>query len=215
MLDAAYEGVLRDGFRALTVEAVSAETGIAKTSIYRRWPNKAAVVMNAFSFRIGPHISFPKQQDPLESIRRQMLSLARAFRGPAGTMIKALLAEAQFDQELAKAFLQRWLLPRRRSTSGRDTVRSVTSGPLYPGDYRYSVWRFVLPPYDRLRSDFSSLRRNLGLLYVTRPILKHYTLSRNELLQRAMSVFDAIASGTLKLRIEHVYQLNQADQGAS
>jgi NADPH2:quinone reductase len=52
----------------------------------------------------------------------------------------------------------------------------------------------------------------LGSLYVTRPILKHYTLSRNELLQRAMNVFDAIASGTLKLRIEHVYQLNQAAQ---
>jgi NADPH:quinone reductase len=52
----------------------------------------------------------------------------------------------------------------------------------------------------------------LGSLYVTRPILKHYTLSRNELLQRAMNVFDAIASGALKLRIEHVYQLNEAAQ---
>ena len=134
VLDAAYEGVLRDGFRALTVEAVSAETGIAKTSIYRRWPNKAAMVMDAFAFRIGPHISFPKQQDPLESIRLQMLSLARAFRGPAGTMVKALLAEAQFDQELAKAFLKHWLLPRREAATvalqERDTVRSVTCGPL-------------------------------------------------------------------------------------
>jgi NADPH2:quinone reductase len=52
----------------------------------------------------------------------------------------------------------------------------------------------------------------LGSLHVTRPILKHYTLSRNELLERAMSVFDAIASGFLKLRIEHVYQLNEAAQ---
>ena len=52
----------------------------------------------------------------------------------------------------------------------------------------------------------------LGSLYVTRPILKHYILSRHELLQRAMSVFDAIASGTLKLRIERVYQLNEVAQ---
>ena len=126
VLDAAYEGVLRDGFRALTVEAVSAKTGVAKTSIYRRWPNKAAMVMDAFAFRIGPHISFPKQQDPLESIRRQMLSLARAFRGPAGTMVKALLAEAQFDQELAKAFLQQWLLPRREAGTAalQDAIQS-------------------------------------------------------------------------------------------
>ena len=126
VLNAAYEGVLRDGFRALTVDAVSAETGIAKTSIYRRWPNKAAMVMDAFAFRIGPHISFPKQLDPLESIRLQMLSLARAFRGPAGTMVKALLAEAQFDQKLAKAFLKNWLLPRREVATAalQDAMRS-------------------------------------------------------------------------------------------
>jgi AcrR family transcriptional regulator len=126
VLDAAYEGVLRDGFRALTVDAVSAQTGVAKTSIYRRWPNKAAMVMDAFAFRIGPHISFPKQQDALEGIRLQMLSLARAFRGPAGTMVKALLAEAQFDQELAKAFLKNWLLPRRKAATAalQDAIQS-------------------------------------------------------------------------------------------
>jgi AcrR family transcriptional regulator len=126
VLDAAYEGVLRDGFRALTVEAVAAKTGIAKTSIYRRWPNKAAMVMDAFAFRIGRHISFPKQQDPLENIRQQMLSLAKAFRGPAGTMVKALLAESQFDQELAKAFLKYWLLPRREAATAalQDAIQS-------------------------------------------------------------------------------------------
>jgi NADPH:quinone reductase len=52
----------------------------------------------------------------------------------------------------------------------------------------------------------------LGSLYVTRPILKHYTMTRNELRERAISVFDAIASDFLKLRIEHVYQLDQAAQ---
>src|SRR5258707_668002 len=47
VLDAAFESVLRIGFRAVTVESISAETGIAKTSIYRRWPNKDAMVMDA------------------------------------------------------------------------------------------------------------------------------------------------------------------------
>ena len=32
VLDAAYEGVLRDGFRFLTVEAVAAKTGVAETA---------------------------------------------------------------------------------------------------------------------------------------------------------------------------------------
>jgi AcrR family transcriptional regulator len=131
VLNAAFESVLRIGFRAVTVESVSAETGIAKTSIYRRWPNKAAMVMDAFAFRIGPGTGFPPGDDHIGSIRKQMLALARAFRGPAGTMIKALLAEAQFDLELAEAFQQHWLLPRREiATAG--VQAAINSGELRP-----------------------------------------------------------------------------------
>ena len=41
-------------------------------------------------------------------------------------MVKALLAEAQFDQELAKAFLKQWLLPRREAATAalQDAIRS-------------------------------------------------------------------------------------------
>jgi AcrR family transcriptional regulator len=129
VLDAAFESVLRIGFRAVTVESVSAETGIAKTSIYRRWPNKAAMVMDAFAFRIGPGTGFPPSDDHIGSIRKQMLALAKAFRGPAGTMIKALLAEAQFDAELAAALQQHWLLPRREIAAAA-VQTAINSGEL-------------------------------------------------------------------------------------
>jgi len=48
IIDTAFEDLLEHGFRAVTVESIAAKTGIAKTSIYRRWPNKAAMVMEAF-----------------------------------------------------------------------------------------------------------------------------------------------------------------------
>jgi AcrR family transcriptional regulator len=131
VLNTAYDGVLRVGFRAVTIESVSAETGIAKTSIYRRWPSKAAMVMDAFALRISPKIAFPHSEDPTESIRLQMLALARAFRGPAGTMIKALLGEAQFDPELADAFRRHWLLPRRQAAT--EVIQAaIDSGMLRP-----------------------------------------------------------------------------------
>src|ERR1700704_2333360 len=82
IIDTAFEGPLEHGFRAVTVESISAKTGIAKTSIYRRWPNKAAMVMDAFLFKIGPGIAFPRKPSYVESIRLQMLALAKAFRGP-------------------------------------------------------------------------------------------------------------------------------------
>lgn len=49
-----------------------------------------------------------------------------------------------------------------------------------------------------------------GSLYVTRPSLVHYTLSREELLERANELFEWIASGAMKIRIERAYALGEA-----
>jgi NADPH:quinone reductase len=51
-----------------------------------------------------------------------------------------------------------------------------------------------------------------GSLFVTRPTLGHYTITRDELVSRAGAVFGMIAAGKLKLRIEHIYPLAQAQQ---
>jgi AcrR family transcriptional regulator len=123
VINTVFEDLLEHGFRAVTVESISAKTGIAKTSIYRRWPNKAAMVMEAFLFRIGPGIQFPRNASSVESIRLQMLALAKAFRGPFGSMIKALLGEAQFDAELAEAFRTRWITPRREAA--KEVIKSA------------------------------------------------------------------------------------------
>jgi AcrR family transcriptional regulator len=123
IINAVFENLLAHGFRALTVESISAKTGIAKTSIYRRWPNKAAMVMEAFLCKIGPGIEFPRKASYVESIRLQMLALAKAFRGPFGPIIKALLGEAQFDAELAEAFRTRWIAPRR--ATAKEVIRSA------------------------------------------------------------------------------------------
>jgi NADPH:quinone reductase len=49
-----------------------------------------------------------------------------------------------------------------------------------------------------------------GSYFLTRPTLVHYTQTREELLGRARDVFDWIGSGTLKLRIDKTYPLDQA-----
>ncbi|HEX2171528.1 MAG TPA: quinone oxidoreductase [Dehalococcoidia bacterium] len=51
-----------------------------------------------------------------------------------------------------------------------------------------------------------------GSLFLTRPSLFHYTAKREELVQRASEVLGWIASGDLKLRIEHTYPLADAAQ---
>ena len=114
ILQTAIDLVLEFGFRPVSIESIAAKAGVAKTTIYRRWPNKAAVVMDAFMLRFGSETQFATARKVTDSIRLQMRSMARAFRSKDGAVVKALLAEAQFDAELATAFRERWTLPRRK-----------------------------------------------------------------------------------------------------
>ena len=63
-----------------------------------------------------------------------------------------------------------------------------------------------VPPFDLVRLS------QKGSLFLTRPTLFHYTATREELDWRASDVFKMIADGKLKLRIEHTYRLEQAQQ---
>jgi len=64
----------------------------------------------------------------------------------------------------------------------------------------------AVPPFDPI------VLSAKGSLFVTRPTLGHYTATREELDARATAVFGMIAAGKLKLRIEHIYPLAQAQQ---
>ncbi|MDQ2923970.1 MAG: quinone oxidoreductase, partial [Acidobacteriota bacterium] len=56
------------------------------------------------------------------------------------------------------------------------------------------------------------IRLMSGSLYLTRPTLKDYVSTREELEKRANDVFGWVADGTLKLRMEHRYALKDAAQ---
>jgi NADPH2:quinone reductase len=64
----------------------------------------------------------------------------------------------------------------------------------------------AVPPFDPM------VLAKKGSLYLTRPTLGHHIATQKELQQRARAVFSMIRNGKLKLRIEHVYPLEQAAQ---
>jgi NADPH2:quinone reductase len=63
-----------------------------------------------------------------------------------------------------------------------------------------------VPPFDLTKLS------QKGSLFLTRPTLVHHIASHEELQQRATDVLNMIASGKLKLRIEHLYPLRDAQQ---
>lgn len=114
VLAAAVRLVLADGFSTLTMDAIATAAGVGRMTLYRRWPNKAAIVMDAFVTRVDPNTLFPSDGDYLETIRLQMRTMAKAFRGEDGVLMRALLGAAQLDPELAAALRNRWTMPRRK-----------------------------------------------------------------------------------------------------
>ena len=116
ILKAAADLVLEQGFKAVSMDAIAGRAGVGRMTIYRRWPNKAAIVMDAFFARVDPSIPFRPAKTYLDSIRLNMRAVARVYRGRDGTLIKTLLAEAQSDAELATEIQERWVMPRRRIT---------------------------------------------------------------------------------------------------
>jgi Tetracyclin repressor-like, C-terminal domain len=75
---------------------------------------------------------------------------AQLFSGHFGSLIRSLLGEAQFDEELAQAFRERWLLPRREMT--RDILQTaIAEGDLKPGiDLDPAIDLLYAPFYYRL-----------------------------------------------------------------
>jgi NADPH:quinone reductase len=64
----------------------------------------------------------------------------------------------------------------------------------------------AVPPFDPI------LLTQKGSLFLTRPSLGNYIATREELLARSHAVFGMMASGKLKLRIEHTYALAEAQR---
>src|SRR6202795_1464594 len=102
------------GFPELSIEAIAADANVGKTTVYRWWPTKAALVADAFSASADEELRFPNTGSVQSDMSLQMRRLIRIFRSRRGKVVAALLAGGQSDPELIEAFRDRFLWPRRR-----------------------------------------------------------------------------------------------------
>ncbi len=117
------------GFSHLTIEAIAADAGVGKTTVYRWWPTKAALVADAFSASADRELQFPDTGNVCGDMSLQMKRLIHVFRSDRGKIVAALLAGGQSDPELIEAFRERFLFPRRRQAY-RTLQRGIDRGEL-------------------------------------------------------------------------------------
>jgi AcrR family transcriptional regulator len=124
----------RGGLTAVTIEAIAAKAGVSRPTIYRYWPNAPAVAMAAFLEASGAPAAGKTSRSPLAALRAQLHAVADAFAAPAGRSVAAMVAAAQSETELAKAFRNEFI------TSNRDAARLLLE--------RCIAEQLVAPPAD-------------------------------------------------------------------
>src|SRR5919108_2532457 len=127
------ERILRiDGYAGLTMERVAAESGVAKTTLYRHWPTKAALCMDLYLDVAGRELRVPDSGDVAGDLRYIIDTVVRLqTRTVAGPAFLGLLAEAQVHPDSRGAFLAEFA-DRRRAVTRDVLKRAIDRGELRP-----------------------------------------------------------------------------------
>jgi AcrR family transcriptional regulator len=113
ILDAAYWQVMERGYGAVTADSIAKAAAAGKQTLYRWWPSKAAVILDALAEKGRARIDRPmeaaiKGGDLLGYLRSLIPAMVAV-----GPVLRHLMAEAQFDPKLRAMLKERLIEPRR------------------------------------------------------------------------------------------------------
>jgi AcrR family transcriptional regulator len=124
ILDAVWAELSEVGYTAFTVEGVAARARTGKASIYRRWPTKQELVMDAMLERVptpeqcGIGLEIDDSVTTAEALHSVARAIASVITSPAGDAMRAIKCEALSDPELARLIDDRFQAPRRAAMIG-------------------------------------------------------------------------------------------------
>jgi AcrR family transcriptional regulator len=141
LLDVTLEVLAETGYDRLNLEVVAARARASKSTLYRRWPSKADLVVAAFSHAIGhtghPPDSGSLRDDLLYAVTRIVSEMRRL-----GDLIAALVPEIRRNPDLGAAFDQQFIQP-RYTTVATIFGRAAERGELRAGIDLELVWDLV------------------------------------------------------------------------
>ncbi|HWI31808.1 MAG TPA: TetR/AcrR family transcriptional regulator [Microbacterium sp.] len=98
----------------LTIESIAKRAGVSKATIYRWWPNKVAVVLDAFVSDYLGHTPIDPDLPADEALAAHVKSVVRQYAGDDGRIIAQIIAEGQYDKDVLDAFHERFWDDRAR-----------------------------------------------------------------------------------------------------
>ncbi|GAA2090578.1 TetR/AcrR family transcriptional regulator [Streptomyces albiaxialis] len=152
ILDATLDLCAEHGYGPVTVEAIAARAGVSKKTIYRWWPSKGAVVLEALHEAADPVSGFPDTGDLRADLLTQMEALLRGLLGSPrfGRALIGLIADTHHNVELAHG-LQTVLFQPRIDDGRARLAKAREAGQISPdADLDLAMELLYGPVYYRL-----------------------------------------------------------------
>ena len=133
ILEATARLLQNTALQGLAIENIAREAGVGKATIYRWWPNKAAIVIDAFFEEVVPKTPFERMPTAAEAIVRQCARMIRVLNGPQGRVVAQIIAEGQSDPTVLEHFRSIFLRNRRSA------AREIIQAGIDSGEFRADV----------------------------------------------------------------------------
>ena len=148
IMQAALDVAADVGYAKLSIEKIAAHAGVGKHTIYRRWPSKGLLFLDALLSLNEPAFEYAYTGDLRADLRRQIHAAVDLLGAPPwGPLYQALVGEAQHDAAVAAGLNERFIRPQTEKTIDRlrtgqqegqvssgfdlDLAMEILSGPLY------------------------------------------------------------------------------------
>ncbi|UBU17671.1 TetR/AcrR family transcriptional regulator [Nonomuraea gerenzanensis] len=121
IIEAALDLCGEHGYGHVTVEAIAARAKVSKKTIYRWWPSKGAVVLDALDETVNPAVTFPNTGDLRADLEAQMWGLLQGVMAEprTGRALTGLIADTQHDPDLARSLNDDLIGPRAQEARAR------------------------------------------------------------------------------------------------
>ncbi len=174
ILDAALQLCAELGYRRLTIEAIAARAGVSKKTIYRWWPSKGAVVLEAVVDVATAVAEHPNPGDLAADLHDQLTAVIGLLTPTKTSAVAGLIAEGLQDDELAHDLRERLIRPRidefkkrlrqaqRDGQLPSDADLDVALNLIYGPIYHRLVYHRGLPGPDELRTLVAHALRAFG-----------------------------------------------------
>lgn len=136
ILDAAVALIGELGYEQVSIEAIARHACVGKQTIYRWWPSKGAIVLEALEDSLASVVDFPDTGDLIADLRTQMHGVTHLLGDTeVGRVYQGLIAAAQSDPALSRAHLEQVIVP--ATVAGHERIARAQAR----GDLRADVDR--------------------------------------------------------------------------